>query len=101
MYLNLDAVADFLLDYFLYQRGPTTGPRAACGLQMEFVRPAEQFGTSLVDHKQRQPFFFEERYDFVMKIGISEINSKKRLFFFFREHPEFGTNIGISEIDSH
>ena len=36
----------------LDQRGPTTGPR------MEFVRPAEQFCTSLVDYKQRQPFFF-------------------------------------------
>ena len=30
----------------LAQRGPTTGPRAA-----------EQFCTSLVDYRQRQPFF--------------------------------------------
>ena len=49
----------------LDQRGPTTGPR------MEFVRPAEQFCTSLVDYKQRQPFFFKERYDFGTKIGTS------------------------------
>ena len=37
----------------LVQRGPTAGPR------MEFVRPAEQFCTSLVDYKQRQPFSLE------------------------------------------
>ena len=55
-------------NYYIDQRGPTTGPR------MEFVRPAEQFCTSLVDHKQRQ-LFFEERYDFGTKIGTSEIDS--------------------------
>ena len=37
--------------------------------------PAEQFCTSLVDYKQRQPFFFEERYDFGTKIGTSQIDS--------------------------
>ena len=37
--------------------------------------PAEQFCTSLVNYKQRQPFFFGERYDFGTKIGISEIDS--------------------------
>ena len=35
------------------------------------MRPAEQYCTSLVDYKQRQPFFFEERYDIGTKIGTS------------------------------
>ena len=50
---------------YIYQRDPTT----------EFVRPAEKFCRSLVDYRQRQPFFFGERYDFGTKIGISEIDS--------------------------
>ena len=33
------------------QRGPTTGPDG-------IVRSAEQFCTSLVDYRQRQPFFW-------------------------------------------
>ena len=41
------------------QRGPTMGPRAACSSRMEFVRHAEQVCRSLVDYKQRQPFFLE------------------------------------------
>ena len=41
------------------QRGPTTGSRVTCGPRMEFVRPAEQFCRSLVDYRQRQPFFSE------------------------------------------
>ena len=53
-----------LTSHTLVQRGPTTGPRAACG-----------FCTSIVDYKQRQPFFFGERNDFGTKIGISEIDS--------------------------
>ena len=39
--------------YELDQLGPTTGP------QMEFVQPAEQFCTSLVDCKQWQLFFLK------------------------------------------
>ena len=31
--------------------------------------PAEQFCTSLVDYKQRQPFFFREHSDFGTKIS--------------------------------
>ena len=38
--------------YVLAQHGPTMG------LRMEFVWPVEQFCTSLVDYKQRQPSFF-------------------------------------------
>ena len=63
-------VVPMLLFYILRQRGPTMGPL------MEFVRPAEQFCTSLVDHKQRQPLFFGEHYDFATKIGISETDYK-------------------------
>ena len=33
------------IDNGLYQRGPTTGPRAACGPRNNFVRPVEQFCT--------------------------------------------------------
>ena len=45
--------------------GPADGICAARG----------QFCTSLVDYKQRQPFFFEERYDFGTKIETSQIDS--------------------------
>ena len=43
---NLSETEKFVLAYGLEQRTPTTGPR------MEFVRHAEQFCTSFVDHKQ-------------------------------------------------
>ena len=64
----------------LGQRGPTTGPR------MEFVRPAEQFCTSLVDHKQ---------YDKAWRADGRPIPSERPFFFFFGERYDFATKIGI------
>ena len=78
----------------LHQRGPTTGPQAACGPRMEFVWNLCDRITIL--YKQRQ-LFFEERYDFGTKKELRRSIPVEDLF--FREHPEFGTKIGILEID--
>ena len=65
----------------LFQRGPTTGPR------MEFVRPAEQFCTSLVDRKQRQPCITRHGELMEESLGLRPIPSED--FFFFGERYDF------------
>ena len=50
--VRLDSTILASLEMGLGQRGPTTSSRAACSPPRKFVQPAEQFCTSLVDHKQ-------------------------------------------------
>ena len=72
----------------LGQRGPTTGPRAACG-------PRNNFAQVLSITSSGNLFFLENAMIWGRKQEFRPIEDLYLLFFFFREHPEFGTKISV------